>query len=133
MQQIPQDFRDLFEDETRAFMSLATSMANDKSPQVTPVWFNHDDEYLLINSAKGRVKDENMRANPEVACLIMDPHDPYRYIQVMGTVEEIVEGEQANEHIRELNFKYHGNRDYPIGNQQRVIYKIRPQQISAKD
>lgn len=131
MQQIPQNFRDLFKDETKAFLNLATTMADDKSPQVTPVWFNHDDEYILINSAKGRVKDDNMRAHPEVACLIVDPQNPYRYIQIMGTVEDIVEGEAAEEHIRDLNFKYHGSRDYPIGNDKRVIYKIRPQQIST--
>lgn len=131
MDSIPEAFQDLLKDETKAFLILATIMESDPSqPQATPVWFNTDDEYILINSTKGRIKDQNMRANPKVACTIMDPQNPYHYLQVMGTVEEITE-EGAAEHIKDLALKYRGERKYPLGGgEARVTYKIRPTNTS---
>ena len=80
LKEVPENFLDLLADETRAFAYLATVM-KDGSPQVTPVWFNTDGEYILVNSAKGRVKDRNMRKRPQVALAIADPKNPYRYMQ----------------------------------------------------
>ncbi len=97
MKTIPEKYHDLLEDETRAFLFPATIM-KDGSPQVTPVWFNHDDEHILINSASGRVKDRNMRARPQAAFVIQDPADPYRYLQIRGRVVETAE-EGGLEHI----------------------------------
>jgi PPOX class probable F420-dependent enzyme len=128
MKNIPEKYQDLLKDETKAFMALATTM-DDGTPQNTPIWFNHDDEYILINSAKGRIKDHNMRQRPEVACLIMDPNDPYRYLQIRGRVVEITE-EGALEHINELNAKYTNRERYPLPEGQiRVTYKIRPESV----
>jgi PPOX class probable F420-dependent enzyme len=125
---IPEKYHDLLKDETKAFLYLATVM-DDGTPQNTPVWFNHDDEYILINSAKGRVKDHNMRQRPDVACLILDPADPYRYVQIRGRVVEITE-EGGTEHINQLNAKYTSRDKYPLPEGQiRVIYKIRPHSI----
>jgi len=104
----------------------------DGSPQVTPIWFDMDGEYIRINSAKGRIKDRNMRARPTVAVCIADPKNPYRYLQVQGKVAEIsMEG--AEEHIDQLNFKYHGDRNYPnhSPDKPRVIYKIEPLKVDA--
>lgn len=71
----PERFLDLLQDDSKALLYLATSMS-DGSPQVTPVWFNTDDEYILINTNEGRVKDRNMKARPKVAMTIQDPGDP---------------------------------------------------------
>ena len=106
MDNIPESHRDLLNDETRAFVFLATLMSNG-SPQVTPVWFNTQGDYLLINSAKGKVKDKNMRIRPMVAMCIQDPNDPYRYLQIRGQVIEITE-KGANAHIDALAGKYTG-------------------------
>jgi PPOX class probable F420-dependent enzyme len=128
---IPEKFQDLLTDEKKAFVYLATSMA-DGTPQVTPVWFNTDSEYILINSAVGRIKDRNMRARPNVALCIADPADPYRYVQVQGRVVEItIEG--ADAHIDALAFKYLGREIYPYRkpNAQRVTYKILPLKIDT--
>jgi len=124
MKQVPDSHRDLLADETKAFAFLATLMP-DGSPQVTPVWFNTGGEYLLVNSAKGRVKDENMRARPEVAVTIIAPEDMYRYVQIRGEVVEIDE-EGGAAHIHELSQKYRG-RPYSIPEgETRVTYRIRP-------
>ena len=89
MKAIPDSHQDLLTDETGAYAFLSTLMA-DGSPQLTPLWFNTEGEYILINSAKGRIKDINMRARPQVALLITDPKDPfYRYLQIRGRVVDI--------------------------------------------
>lgn len=129
MAKFPESHKDLLSDETKAFAFLATVMPNG-SPQVTPVWFNVDGDFILVNSAKGRTKDRNMRQKGEVALAIVDPANPYRYLQIRGVVIEITE-EGARDHINQLNYKYHGSASYggPAG-ETRVIYRIRPVSIS---
>lgn len=131
MESIPKSHHDLLADEKKAFVYLATLM-NDGTPQVTPVWFNSDDEYILLNSAKGRVKDRNMRARPNIALCISDPDNPYRYLQIRGRVVEITM-DGAEDHIDTLNLKYKGSRNYPNHNADmpRVIYKVLPEKVDA--
>ncbi len=125
MKAFPEKFHDLLSDNTRAYLFLATLMP-DGSPQVTPIWFNTDGVYILINSAKGRVKDRNMRARPQVAMVIQDPATPYRYLQVRGRMVETVE-ENALAHINTLALKYTGKPWVPNEpDEVRVTYKIEP-------
>jgi len=126
---IPNDFQDLLKDETKAFLFLATIMA-DGSPQVTPIWFSTDGTHILINSAKGRVKDRNMRARPRVALVIQDPRTPYRYLQIRGRVVEIT-GEGCDDHINTLSLKYDDKPWQKVAGQVRVIYKILPEHVDA--
>jgi PPOX class probable F420-dependent enzyme len=130
MKNIPDRFLDLLEDDKRAFGILSTTMS-DGSPQATPVWFNTDGRHILINSAKGRVKDRNMRERPHVAFVILDPSDPYRYMQIRGKVVEITEN-GARDHINTLSEIYTGNKIFssPEG-EIRVMYKIRIKNTST--
>jgi PPOX class probable F420-dependent enzyme len=126
---IPEKYKDLL--SKVAFAQLATVMP-DGAPQVTPVWFDYDGNYLRINSAKGRVKDKNMRRNKRVALSVQDPDNPYRYFAAQGEIAEITE-EGANEHIDALAKKYLGKDKYPFRQpgEVRVIYKIRPEKVHA--
>ena len=126
---IPEKFRDLL--TKKAFAHLATLM-QDGSPQVTPVWFDFDETYVRINSAKGRVKDKNMRRNGRVALAIQDPENPYRYLAMRGRVEEVTET-GADAHIDTLTKKYLGQDRYPYRQpgEVRVIYRIRPDRVST--
>jgi PPOX class probable F420-dependent enzyme len=74
---IPEPHADLMSRDTKAFAFLATAR-KDGRPQVTPVWCDWDGTHLLINTARGRVKDRIMRENPQVAIAILDPANPYR-------------------------------------------------------
>lgn len=128
--QIPPSHLDLLDDRTRAFAYLATVM-KDNTPQVTPVWFNTDGEYILINSAQGRLKDKNMRARPYIALAIQDPKNPYRYLQIRGQVVNITT-EGGRDHINKLSQKYTGNPKYAGPEDEiRVTYKILPAKIDA--
>ncbi len=122
---IPEQFKDLL--AKVAFAHLATLMP-DGSPQVTPVWCDSDGPLIRINSAKGRVKDKNMKRNKKVALSIQDPDNPYRYLAVRGEVVEITEA-GADDHIDALAKKYLGKDKYPFRQpgEVRVIYKIRPE------
>jgi PPOX class probable F420-dependent enzyme len=127
---IPDTHKDLLKDEKKAFAYLATMMENG-TPQVTPIWFSYDGQYILLNSAAGRVKDRNMRKRPQVALSIVDPTNPYRYIQIRGKVVEFTE-QGGREHINALNYKYNGNPNY-VGakDEVRIIYKVEPISVSS--
>jgi PPOX class probable F420-dependent enzyme len=124
---IPDPSKDLF--SKIAFAHLATLMP-DGSPQVTPVWCDFDGSYVRVNSAKGRVKDKNMRRDKRVALSVQDPENPYRYLAVQGEVAEITE-EGADAHIDSLAKKYLGKDKYPFRQpgEVRVIYRIKPVQV----
>ena len=119
---IPEEFLDLF--DKKAFANLATLMA-DGTPQVTPVWCDFDGTHVRVNSALGRQKDHNMRRDPRVSMSILDPDNPYRYLEIRGQVVEITE-ENAQDHIDKLAKKYLGKDTYPYSQpgEVRVIYKI---------
>ena len=126
---IPENYRDLF--TKQAFANLGTVMP-DGSPQVTPVWCDYDGTHIRINTAKGRIKDKNMRRNRKVALSVMDPENPYRHLAVRGEVEEVTE-QGADAHIDLLAKKYLGKEKYPFRQpgEVRVIYKIRPVRVST--
>ena len=126
---IPDNYADLF--AKRTFASLATLMP-DGQPQVTPVWCDYDGSYVIVNSAKGRVKDRNMRRDPRVTLTLMDPENPYRYIEVRGRVVEITES-GADDHINKMAKKYLGQDVYPFRQpgEVRVMYRIRPERVSS--
>ncbi len=128
---IPAKFRDLM--QKKAFGHLATLMP-DGSPQVTPVWFDFDGRHVRVNSAKGRMKDKNMRRDGRVALAISDPDNPYRYLEIRGRVVAITES-GADAHIDSLAKKYMGVDTYPYrqSGEVRVIYKIEPQRFSFMD
>jgi len=126
---IPKEYLDLF--DKRAFASLATLMP-DGRPQVTPVWCDFDGTHVLVNTAKGRVKDRNMRRDPRVSLAIMDPDNPYRYLEIRGRVAEITE-EGAEAHIDKLAKKYLGVDEYPYRQpgEVRIIFKIKPERAAT--
>jgi PPOX class probable F420-dependent enzyme len=125
----PDSHKDLL--QKKAFANLAT-VNPDGSPQVTPVWFDVDGEDIRINTARGRVKDRNLRRNAAVALAVMDPDNPYRYVQVRGRVSEVTES-GADAHIDSLANKYMGVDKYPYRRpgEVRVIFKIRAERVQT--
>jgi len=126
---IPEKYKDLL--EKPAFGNLGTLM-KDGSPQVTPVWVDYDGHYVRVNSARGRVKDKNIRRDPRVSIALQDPANPYRYLEIRGKVVEITEN-GADDHINKLTKKYLGKDIYPFRQpgEVRVLYKIEPEKVSS--
>jgi PPOX class probable F420-dependent enzyme len=130
MATIPENYLDLFQ-QKKAFASLATTMS-DGSPQVTPVWFDYHDGRIRVNTAKGRVKARTMKEGARVALAILDPDNPYRYVQVRGRVGAPIE-QGADRHIDTLAKKYLGQDKYPYAKpgEVRVMYEIEPESVSG--
>ena len=122
-------YRDLF--EKKGFAHLATVGADGK-PQVTPVWVDFDGRHVRVNTARGRVKDRNLKKDPRVALSIQDPENPYRYVQVQGRVTDMIEA-GADDHIDSLAKKYMGKDKYPgrKAGEVRVIVKIAPERVQG--
>ncbi len=126
---IPNKWHDLF--EKKVFANLATLMP-DGTPQVTPVWVDFDGEHVLVNTAVGRQKDKNLQREPRVSLSLLDPDNPYRYLEVRGKVEERTQN-GADEHINKMAKKYLGQDVYPFRQpgEVRVLYKIKPERLSS--
>jgi PPOX class probable F420-dependent enzyme len=127
---IPDNFIDLLQ-QKKAFANLATLMP-DGSPQVTPVWFDYAGGAVRVNTAKGRVKARNLHEGSQVAVAIMDPDNPYRYIQIRGRVRRATE-EGASAHIDSLAKKYLGKDKYPFAQpgEVRIMYEIEPLSVNV--
>jgi PPOX class probable F420-dependent enzyme len=127
---IPDNVSDLFTTK-KAFAHVAT-VGRDGRAQVTPVWVDWDGTHVRINTARGRVKDRNLQANPRVALSIQDPENPYRYVQVQGRVAEITT-DGADAHIDSLAKKYLGKDKYPgrRPGEVRVLVKIVPERVQS--
>lgn len=111
MTAIPDGYRDLF--DRQSFAHVATLLPNGM-PHVTPTWIDADDEYehVLINTARTRRKERNLRGDPSVGLSILDPEDSYRYLSLWGEAVELTE-EGAGDHIDELARQYFDVTEYP--------------------
>ena len=127
---IPEGMLELLEAPNVATLS---TLMPDGSPQVTPVWFDYDGSRVRINSAKGRVKDKNMRRDPRVAIAFVDPKNPYHYLEIRGRVEEIDET-GADAHIDSLAKRYLDKDTYPYRTPEevRVTYTIVPERTTSR-
>jgi PPOX class probable F420-dependent enzyme len=128
-QVIPQAYLDLF--KKKAFGNLATLMPSGQ-PQVTPVWVDYDGRNVLINTAEGRQKDKNLQRDRRVALSILDPDNPYRYLEVRGHVAERTRN-GAEQHIDAMAKRYLDKDTYPYRQpgEARVLYKIEPEHVTS--
>ncbi|HWP46605.1 MAG TPA: PPOX class F420-dependent oxidoreductase [Candidatus Limnocylindrales bacterium] len=115
--------------EGKNFASVATLMP-DGSPQVSVVWIDTDGRYILFNTARGRLKERNLRRDPRVALSITNSQNPYQEVMIRGRVVEMTQ-DGADAHIDKLAKKYLGVDKYPYRQpgEQRVIIKIAPEKV----
>jgi PPOX class probable F420-dependent enzyme len=104
----------------------------DGSPQVTPMWVDIENGYILVNTAIGRLKQKNISRDPRIALAIADRNNPYNMVTIRGEVIEQITGVPAEEHIDKLAKKYIGKDKYPYRSpgEERIILKIKPERIS---
>ena len=117
--------------------AVLTTLMPDGMPQSSIVWADYDGEYILINTTLERQKGRNLRANPKVTLLIIDPEDSSRWLEVRGKVVEITQVD-AEVHADVLTQRYTGKQHfygdiYPVEQKHketRVIVKIEPIKVS---
>ena len=131
---IPDSHKDLVEGPN--YTTLVTVMP-DGQPQASIVWCSLDDGNVIVNTARGRQKEKNMTARPMATILVTDPENPYRYLEVRGSVEITEEG--AMDHINAMAKAYRGVDSYyggvaPAemeGTETRVLCTITPTRVVA--
>lgn len=123
--QIPEGYRDLL--ETTALIHVATLGPNGE-PQNNPVWFDWDGEHIKFSQTKTRQKYKNVGRDPRIAVSIVDPENPYRYLEVRGEVTEIEEDPNLD-FINAMAKKYLGMDEYPYHQpgDERVIFYLKPE------
>ncbi|MCS4538805.1 MAG: PPOX class F420-dependent oxidoreductase [Thaumarchaeota archaeon] len=114
--------------EGKNFTHLATLMP-DGSPQVTPVWVDYDNGFILVNTTKERIKYRNVKRDPRIALSIIDSDDPYTMLAIRGKVVKIIT-KGTDEHIEKLSMKYMGKKfPWKRPRQKRVVLKIKPEHV----
>jgi PPOX class probable F420-dependent enzyme len=107
----------------RPVLASVATLNPDGSPQITPVWVDRDGDYVLFNTAQGRIKARNLETDSRVAVSIIDPDDQYNVIAFKGTVANITT-DGADEHIDSLAKKYLGVDKYPMRREGEVRIKV---------
>ena len=122
---IPESYEDLL--QSTALAQVAT-IGPHGEPQVNPVWFGWDGEHLKFSQTKTRQKYRNLRRDPRIALSIVDPENPYAYLEIRGEVARIEEDPDLA-FANSMAKKYLGLDEYPyhqLGNE-RVVVFVRPQ------
>ena len=67
---------------------------------LTPMWFDYEGDKILVNTASHRRKCEWIRKNPRLTILLVNPNNPYHWVQIKCTVEkEMREWEPGGEYV----------------------------------
>ena len=108
---------------------IATLM-KDGSPQLSPVWANYEDGFILVNTAEGRIKHKNILRDPRVAVSVTSNDNPLDMTTIRGTVIEIIPDYQYH-HADKLTQQYMGRSNYPFKqpDEKRIIFKIKPEKV----
>ena len=117
----------LFEEPNLVF--IATIM-KDGSPQLSPVWADFKDGYVLVNTAEGRIKHKNILRDPRVAISVVNHNDPLDMTTIRGKVVDIIP-DYEYKHANKLTKKYMGKEIYPFKQpgEKRIILKILPERV----
>ncbi len=119
--------KNLFKDKNLVF--IATIM-KDGSPQLSPVWADFEDGYIMVNTAEGRIKHKNVVRDSRVAVSVVSQTNPLDMTTVRGNVLEIIP-DYKYIHINKLTKKYMGIDNYPFRQQgeKRIVLKIKPEKV----
>lgn len=126
----------VFDARTKAYLQalhfgvLATLNA-DNTIQQTVMWYDLDGEDILMNTKAGRVKDHNLRRNPQVSLCV---EDGYRYVTIRGTVALIEDQAIAQADIARLARRYHPNETLEaeiarFQGEQRITVRLHPTSV----
>src|SRR5689334_2680702 len=105
---IPSTHADLL--SSKALAHIAT-LGPKGEPQSSPVWFDFDGEHLRFSLTKDRQKYANLLHDPRIAISLVDPENPYRYLELRGVVERIDEDPDFA-FIDSMSLKYLGQGRY---------------------
>ena len=106
------------------------TLMKDGSPQLSPVWANFEDGFILVNTAEGRIKHKNILRDSRVAVSVTSNDNPLDMTTIRGTVVEIISDDEYN-HADKLTKQYMDREHYPFKqpDEKRIIFKIKPEKV----
>lgn len=129
MSVIPPSHADLLEAVTVANVATIGSKGE---PQVNPVWFEWDGDTVNFSQTTTRQKYKNVQRDPNVSISIVDPANPYRYLEIRGRVQ-VIEDDPDFAFIDRQAQRYMNVDTYP-GTQpgdERVVVKVLPEHTTS--
>ncbi len=87
-------------------MFIATLM-KDGFPQLSPVWTDYEDGFVMVNTAEGRIKHKNVLNDTRVAVSVVANENHLDMITIRSKVVEILPNYDYV-HINKLTKKYMG-------------------------
>ncbi|WP_283138756.1 PPOX class F420-dependent oxidoreductase [Rhizohabitans arisaemae] len=125
MTELSPNARALF--DAKNFVTLST-LNEDGSPQTSVIWAKTDGDDLLFSTVKGRRKYGNLARDPRLSALVIDPANPYKYIEVRGRAS--LADDPQGELIQELSQKYMGQAyRFDTPEMERVIVRVSPEKV----
>ena len=101
---IPPDLVPLLESTAVAFVSTIGPRGE---PQTTPLWYLWDGDVVRFSLVEGRQKLRNLRRDPRISVVVVDPAEPTWYVELRGLVGALtLDGELDLE--RKVAEKYAG-------------------------
>ncbi len=130
--EFPVSHRDLIE---QPICPTMVTVMPDGTLHATVVWWRYDDGYFYVAMGADSVKVRNLRANPKTAFTVLDPKNPYRYLEVRGEAVEIADG--GHDWLDETSVFYTGKKYYGVHEPEdsrsdpMILVKIKPTRIRA--
>lgn len=125
--EVPDSHVDLL---TRPMFAHLATVRPDGGPQTQVMWFVWDGERIRMTHTKTRQKYRNFQTEPRVALSIAEPDNPYRFLEIRGSVEKIEDDDAQASFYLSLQERY--GRSYPVPDAAvRVILTIRPEKLVA--
>lgn len=125
--EIPESHRDLLD----APVATLATIGPDRKPQLSAVWFLHEEGSIKVSLNTARQKTKNLRADPAVTFFVLDPENPMRYLEVRGEATMTADPDYA--FADRVGAKYGGvdlrQMDGPDGS--RVVVTIHPTTVNA--
>ncbi|HEY9333813.1 PPOX class F420-dependent oxidoreductase [Kribbella sp. NPDC050459] len=85
--EIPAVFHDLLSSKA---VAMVGTIGRSGEPQVTPLWFLWDGERVRISLVDGRQKLRNLRRDPRISLVVVDPARPTYYVELRGRIDDLV-------------------------------------------
>jgi PPOX class probable F420-dependent enzyme len=93
----------------------------DGAPQVNPMWFAFDGEHLRFTHLRSRAKFRNLEANPGMAVSLLDPENPFSYLEVRGRLVDVVDDPTGAFYVELQNRYGNPSQDPPPDAAERVV------------
>lgn len=100
----------MVEDDVREFLqqrrfAVLATINKDGTPQLSVMWYELQPDRIMMNTATGRVKEKNLKADPRISICV---EDEYNYVTLTGRAELDYDRERSQADIKALAVRYNG-------------------------